>query len=176
MLVRSDQIVTFYVFYIFFITLSKTLMAMGVRLMGVYFAATGLGNKVAGLIGESASEFGEYSVFLGILIFTSAIGIVFILALFLVISTPGRSDIVKLLSEYPDLDVNKRTLNGMTPVHLAVLRNEAESVYLLGETGRVDWNIRNIFPFTSNFKFDQFIDKIGGSVLYWAIAASRGEY
>ncbi|MDP5044443.1 MAG: peptide MFS transporter [Leeuwenhoekiella sp.] len=50
-------------------------------LMGVYFAATGLGNKVAGLIGESASEFGEYSVFLGILIFTSAIGIVFILAL-----------------------------------------------------------------------------------------------
>ena len=40
-----------------------------------------LGNKVAGLIGESASEFGEYSVFLGILIFTSAIGIVFILAL-----------------------------------------------------------------------------------------------
>ena len=102
--------------------------------------------------------------------------IVFILALFLVISTSGRSDIVKLLSEYPDLDVNKRTLNGMTPVHLAVLRNEAESVYFLGETGRVDWNIRNIFPFTSNFKFDQFIDKIGGSVLYWAIAASRGEY
>jgi hypothetical protein len=30
---------------------------------GVYFAATGLGNKVAGIIGESASDLGEYSVF-----------------------------------------------------------------------------------------------------------------
>ncbi len=49
--------------------------------MGVYFAATGLGNKVAGIIGESASEFGEYSVFLGILVFTSIIGVIFILAL-----------------------------------------------------------------------------------------------
>jgi hypothetical protein len=32
---------------------------------GVYFAATGLENKVAGIIGESASDLGEYSVFLG---------------------------------------------------------------------------------------------------------------
>jgi POT family proton-dependent oligopeptide transporter len=32
-------------------------------MMGVYFAATGLGNKVAGIIGESASDLGEYSVF-----------------------------------------------------------------------------------------------------------------
>jgi POT family proton-dependent oligopeptide transporter len=31
-------------------------------MMGVYFAATGLGN-VAGIIGESASDLGEYSVF-----------------------------------------------------------------------------------------------------------------
>jgi POT family proton-dependent oligopeptide transporter len=43
-------------------------------MMGVYFAATGLGNKVAGIIGESASDLGEYSVFLGILIFTVIIG------------------------------------------------------------------------------------------------------
>jgi POT family proton-dependent oligopeptide transporter len=28
-------------------------------MMGVYFAATGLGNKVAGIIGESASDLGE---------------------------------------------------------------------------------------------------------------------
>jgi POT family proton-dependent oligopeptide transporter len=35
-------------------------------MMGVYFAATGLGNKVAGIIGESASDLGEYSVFCGI--------------------------------------------------------------------------------------------------------------
>ncbi len=32
-------------------------------MMGIYFAMTGLGNKVAGLLGESASEFGEFSVF-----------------------------------------------------------------------------------------------------------------
>ena len=29
-------------------------------MMGIYFATTGLGNKAAGLLGESASEFGEY--------------------------------------------------------------------------------------------------------------------
>ncbi len=50
-------------------------------MMGVYFAATGLGNKVAGIIGESASKFGEYSIFLGIFIFTLVIGFLFILLL-----------------------------------------------------------------------------------------------
>jgi POT family proton-dependent oligopeptide transporter len=50
-------------------------------MMGVYFAATGLGNKVAGIIGESASEFGELSIFTGIVIFTVAIGGLFILIL-----------------------------------------------------------------------------------------------
>lgn len=50
-------------------------------MMGVYFAATGLGNKVAGIIGESASEFGELSIFSGIVIFTVIIGVLFILIL-----------------------------------------------------------------------------------------------
>lgn len=50
-------------------------------MMGVYFAATGLGNKVAGIIGESASKFGEYSIFLGIFTFTLVIGFLFILLL-----------------------------------------------------------------------------------------------
>ncbi|MFD0837345.1 peptide MFS transporter [Mariniflexile aquimaris] len=50
-------------------------------IMGVYFASSGLGNKVAGLIGESASNYGEYSVFSGILIFTVLIGTIFILLL-----------------------------------------------------------------------------------------------
>jgi POT family proton-dependent oligopeptide transporter len=50
-------------------------------MMGVYFAATGLGNKVAGIIGESASSLGEYTVFLGILIFTLLIGGIFLLLL-----------------------------------------------------------------------------------------------
>ncbi len=50
-------------------------------MMGVYFAATGLGNKVAGIVGESASDYGEYTVFAGILIFTVIIGTLFILLL-----------------------------------------------------------------------------------------------
>jgi POT family proton-dependent oligopeptide transporter len=50
-------------------------------MMGVYFAATGLGNKVAGIIGESASDLGEYSVFLGILVFTLVIGSIFVMFL-----------------------------------------------------------------------------------------------
>ncbi|WP_372756401.1 peptide MFS transporter [Mariniflexile sp.] len=50
-------------------------------MMGVYFAASGLGNKVAGIIGESASDFGEYAVFSGILIFTVIIGTLFIILL-----------------------------------------------------------------------------------------------
>jgi len=50
-------------------------------MMGVYFAATGLGNKVAGIVGESASDFGEYAVFAGILGFTVVIGLLFILIL-----------------------------------------------------------------------------------------------
>jgi len=50
-------------------------------MMGVYFAATGLGNKVAGIVGESASEFGELTIFSGIVIFTVIIGILFIIIL-----------------------------------------------------------------------------------------------
>lgn len=50
-------------------------------MMGVYFAASGLGNKVAGIIGESASDYGELNVFLGIFIFTAVIGGLFILML-----------------------------------------------------------------------------------------------
>ena len=44
-------------------------------MMGVYFATTGLGNKVAGLLGESASQFGEYTVFTGIAIFCILFGL-----------------------------------------------------------------------------------------------------
>jgi POT family proton-dependent oligopeptide transporter len=50
-------------------------------MMGVYFAATGLGSKVAGIVGEAASDFGEYTIFLGILIFTVIIGSLFIMLL-----------------------------------------------------------------------------------------------
>ncbi|WP_438710383.1 peptide MFS transporter [Aquimarina muelleri] len=50
-------------------------------MMGVYFAATGLGNKVAGIVGESASEYGELTIFSGIVIFTVIFGLLFIMIL-----------------------------------------------------------------------------------------------
>lgn len=39
-------------------------------MMGVYFAATGLGNKVAGILGSFAAEAGDIAIFSGITIFT----------------------------------------------------------------------------------------------------------
>jgi len=43
-------------------------------MMGVYFAATGLGGKVAGIIGEKSSSLGEYTIFIGITVFTVLFG------------------------------------------------------------------------------------------------------
>ena len=50
-------------------------------MMGVYFAATGLGNKVAGVVGEFSSEAGDQSIFLGITIFTVSFAILVLLML-----------------------------------------------------------------------------------------------
>lgn len=50
-------------------------------MMGAYFAATGLGNKVAGLLGESAGDLGEQAVFTGIFGFTLIVGIIVLLML-----------------------------------------------------------------------------------------------
>ncbi len=47
-------------------------------MMGVYFAMTGLGNKVAGLLGESAEGLGDYAVFTGIAVFTIIFGILIV--------------------------------------------------------------------------------------------------
>jgi POT family proton-dependent oligopeptide transporter len=47
----------------------------GSIMMGVYFAMTGFGNKLAGLLGESASDLGEYVIFTGIAIFCVAFGL-----------------------------------------------------------------------------------------------------
>lgn len=43
-------------------------------MMGVYFAMTGFGNKLAGFLGESASDLGEYTIFTGIAVFTLIFG------------------------------------------------------------------------------------------------------
>ena len=44
-------------------------------MMGIYFAMTGFGNKVAGLLGESAEKLGEYTIFTGIAVFCVAFGL-----------------------------------------------------------------------------------------------------
>lgn len=44
-------------------------------MMGIYFAATGLGNKLAGLVGEFAQSAGELEVFTGIFVFCLAFGL-----------------------------------------------------------------------------------------------------
>ena len=43
-------------------------------MMGLYFATTGFGNKIAGLLGEAASEAGELAIFGGIFGFTFLFG------------------------------------------------------------------------------------------------------
>jgi len=48
-------------------------------MMGAYFAATGLGNKVAGLLGESATEMGEFTIFTGIAVFCTIFGLLVLL-------------------------------------------------------------------------------------------------
>lgn len=50
-------------------------------MMGAYFAATGLGNKVAGLLGEWSQTVGELEIFTGIAVFCTLVGILVLLVL-----------------------------------------------------------------------------------------------
>ncbi|CAL2088656.1 peptide MFS transporter [Tenacibaculum sp. 190524A02b] len=50
-------------------------------MMGAYFAATGLGNKVAGFVGELSEGAGEFQVFTGIAVFCTLFGILILLIL-----------------------------------------------------------------------------------------------
>jgi len=50
-------------------------------MMGAYFAATGLGNKVAGLLGEASSTAGELQIFTGIAVFCTIFGLLVLLLL-----------------------------------------------------------------------------------------------
>lgn len=47
----------------------------GSIMMGLYFAMTGFGNKLAGLLGESAATLGEFTIFTGIAVFCVAFGL-----------------------------------------------------------------------------------------------------
>jgi POT family proton-dependent oligopeptide transporter len=44
-------------------------------MMGVYFAMTGFGNKLAGLLGEASESLGEYVIFTGIAVFCIVFGL-----------------------------------------------------------------------------------------------------
>jgi len=47
-------------------------------MMGAYFAATGFGNKVAGLLGEWSQSAGEFEIFTGIAVFCTVFGLLVI--------------------------------------------------------------------------------------------------
>jgi POT family proton-dependent oligopeptide transporter len=47
----------------------------GSLMMGTYFAVTGLGNKLAGILGEAAQDAGEMAIFTGIAISTFVLGV-----------------------------------------------------------------------------------------------------
>ncbi len=51
----------------------------GSLMMGIYFAMTGFGNKLAGLLVESAEGLGEFTVFTGIALFCVLFGIIVLL-------------------------------------------------------------------------------------------------
>lgn len=50
-------------------------------MMGAYFAATGLGNKVAGTLGEAAQSAGDLAIFTGIAVFCTIVGLIVIFML-----------------------------------------------------------------------------------------------
>lgn len=50
-------------------------------MMGVYFAATGVGNKLAGWIGEYSQTAGEFEIFTGIAVFCTIIALLVIVLL-----------------------------------------------------------------------------------------------
>ena len=65
-------------------------------MMGLYFAATGFGSKVAGLVGESVESASEFEIFTGIFIFTIAVGLLLLLFLKkLKALTHGAEDLVE---------------------------------------------------------------------------------
>ena len=62
-------------------------------MMGVYFAMTGFGNKLAGLLGEASEKLGELTIFTGIAIFCVVFGLlVMIFRKKLEILTHGAED------------------------------------------------------------------------------------
>ncbi|MGM5469530.1 peptide MFS transporter [Flavobacteriaceae bacterium LMO-SS05] len=69
-------------------------------MMGVYFAMTGLGNKLAGLLGEASENYGEYTIFTSIAIFCVLFGLlVMIFRKKLEVLTHGAEDNERVLRD-----------------------------------------------------------------------------
>lgn len=69
-------------------------------IMGIYFATTGIGNKIAGLLGESASQIGEFNLFASIAVFCILFGLLVMLFINkLEALTHGAEDIEHVVSE-----------------------------------------------------------------------------
>ena len=69
-------------------------------MMGAYFAATGLGNKVAGMIGELSEDAGDFEIFTGIAITCTIFGLL-ILAILKPLKrlTHGAEDVNNSITE-----------------------------------------------------------------------------
>ena len=79
-------------------------------MMGVYFAATGLGNKVAGELGAFASEAGDIAIFSGITIFTVVFASIVLLMLKpLKRLTHGAEDNERKLAEQEEFELAAET-------------------------------------------------------------------
>ncbi len=69
-------------------------------MMGVYFAMTGFGNKLAGLLGEASESLGEYKIFTGIAVFCVIFGgLVMIFRKKLEVLTHGAEDNERVIGE-----------------------------------------------------------------------------
>lgn len=69
-------------------------------MMGVYFAMTGFGNKLAGVLGEASEKFGEFQIFTGIALFCVAFGgLVLLLRSKLEKLTHGAEDNERVMTE-----------------------------------------------------------------------------
>ena len=72
----------------------------GSLMMGVYFAMTGFGNKLAGWLGESAEGVGEFTIFTGIAVFCIVFGgIVLLFRKKLELLTHGAEDDEHVVTE-----------------------------------------------------------------------------
>ena len=79
----------------------------GAMIMGVYWAATGLGNKLAGTLGEYSQSWGEFETFTGIAVFCTLFGLLAISILKpLKRLTHGAEDLqLEPVSEPPEAEV-----------------------------------------------------------------------